>query len=81
MQEKRLPFRQDDFIAHHPIERGADFMFGAAQIDKRRGMPAEGTKLVAEPHVNGRAVDAFNRRARRNRQLAVVEPGFNIAIA
>ena len=35
MQIKRLAFRDDDFVAHDAIQRGADFVFRPAEVDKR----------------------------------------------
>ncbi|MNP58359.1 hypothetical protein D3C76_1532700 [compost metagenome] len=80
VQVKRVAVGQHDFITHHTIERGADFIFRPAEVDKGRGMSAEGTKLIPQTHINSDAVNPLDRRARGDGQTAFVQPGFNISV-
>jgi hypothetical protein len=81
MEEKGFAIRQHDLIAHDPIQCRTHFLFRAAQIDKGRGMTAEGAELITQTHIDGGPVNALDRRAWLNGQFAIVQPGFNIAIA
>ncbi len=80
MKEERLAFRQDNLVAHHAIQRGADFVFRSAKIDKRRGMATEHAELIAQADIYCGPVDAFERRARGNHQFLAIQPSFYIAV-
>ena len=80
MQEECLAVLEDDFITHHAIQRGADFIFRSAQIDIRRCMTAERTEFVAKTHIYRGAIDSLDRRAWSDRQATFIQPGFNISV-
>jgi len=80
MQEEGIAFGQNDFVTHDAFKGGADFIFRPAQIDKGSGMPAECTEFIAQTNVHRRAINALYGRSRLNRQTALIQPGFNIAI-
>ena len=81
MQEERFTIRQNNLFAHHAIQRRADFRLRPTQVNKARRVPAESPKLIPQPNIDRRAVNALNGRARINGQTPLIQPGFYISVA
>ncbi|CSF72759.1 Uncharacterised protein [Shigella sonnei] len=77
---ERLALVENDLIAHHAVKRGAHFIFGTAQIDKRCRVTTEGTKFIAQAYIHRRAVNTLHWRTWVDRQTAFIKPGFNISV-
>ena len=80
MQIKGFAIFDYDFVTHHAIERGADFVLRSAEVNERCGMAAKGAEFIPQPDIDGHPIDTLNRWTWGNRQTAFIQPGFNIAI-
>ena len=80
MQIKGFAFVDNDFVTHHAIKRGADFILRPAKVDERCGMAAEGAEFIPQSHINGDTIDTLHGWTWGNRQAAFIQPGFYIAI-